>query len=34
LQLPTGPGLGFEFDENAVAKYASNSAQPWAQKKL
>ena len=34
LQLPTGPGLGFEFDENAVAKYASNSAQPWEQKKL
>jgi L-alanine-DL-glutamate epimerase-like enolase superfamily enzyme len=34
LRLPTGPGLGFEFDEDAVAKYASNSAQPWAQKKL
>ena len=29
LLLPQTPGLGFEFDEKAVAKYALNQAQPW-----
>ena len=31
LLLPKGPGLGFEFDEKAVAKYALNSGEPWAE---
>jgi L-alanine-DL-glutamate epimerase-like enolase superfamily enzyme len=31
LVLPKGPGLGFEFDENAVAKYALIPAQPWTE---
>lgn len=29
LLLPKGPGLGFEFDERAIAKYAVDRAQPW-----
>jgi L-alanine-DL-glutamate epimerase-like enolase superfamily enzyme len=29
LLLPKGPGLGFEFDERATAKYALNPAEPW-----
>jgi L-alanine-DL-glutamate epimerase-like enolase superfamily enzyme len=29
LLLPTGPGLGFDFDENAVKRYALNPKQPW-----
>jgi L-alanine-DL-glutamate epimerase-like enolase superfamily enzyme len=29
LLLPTSPGLGFEFDEQAVKKYCSNHSQPW-----
>src|SRR5207248_8710831 len=29
LLLPRTPGLGFEFNEQAVAKYALNRAQPW-----
>jgi L-alanine-DL-glutamate epimerase-like enolase superfamily enzyme len=31
LLLPTGPGLGFGFDERAVAKYALHHAEPWAE---
>jgi len=31
LLLPKGPGLGFEFDERAVAKYAVDPAQPWTE---
>ena len=31
LLLPQTPGLGFEFDERAVAKYAVNRTQPWIQ---
>ena len=31
LLLPQTPGLGFEFDERAVAKYALNRAQIWTQ---
>ena len=30
LLLPQLPGLGFEFDEKAVAKYGTSGAQPWA----
>jgi L-alanine-DL-glutamate epimerase-like enolase superfamily enzyme len=30
LLLPQLPGLGFEFDEKAVAKYGTSDAQPWA----
>ena len=30
LPLPEAHGLGFEFDEKAVAKYALSAAQPWA----
>jgi L-alanine-DL-glutamate epimerase-like enolase superfamily enzyme len=30
LLLGQPPGLGFEFDEKAVAKYATSGAQPWA----
>ena len=29
LLLPETPGLGFEFDEQAVAKYALNGAKAW-----
>jgi L-alanine-DL-glutamate epimerase-like enolase superfamily enzyme len=29
LLLPQAPGLGFEFDEKAVEKYASSGTQPW-----
>jgi L-alanine-DL-glutamate epimerase-like enolase superfamily enzyme len=29
LLLPQTPGLGFEFDEQAVAKYALNGAKAW-----
>lgn len=29
LLLPQTPGLGFEFDEHAVAKYGLNRTQPW-----
>jgi L-alanine-DL-glutamate epimerase-like enolase superfamily enzyme len=29
LRLPTGPGLGFDFDENAIKRYALNPKQPW-----
>jgi L-alanine-DL-glutamate epimerase-like enolase superfamily enzyme len=31
LLLPRTPGLGFEFDEQAVAKYALNRDQPWTE---
>jgi L-alanine-DL-glutamate epimerase-like enolase superfamily enzyme len=31
LLLPKGPGLGFEFDEKAVKKYALNSSKPWTE---
>ena len=31
LLLPQTPGLGFEFDERAVAKYAVNRTQAWTQ---
>jgi L-alanine-DL-glutamate epimerase-like enolase superfamily enzyme len=31
LLLPQTPGLGFAFDENAIAKYALNRAQPWTE---
>lgn len=31
LLLPKGLGLGFEFDEKAVAKYALNPAERWAE---
>jgi L-alanine-DL-glutamate epimerase-like enolase superfamily enzyme len=31
LLLPRTPGLGFEFDERAVAKYALNRTQAWTQ---
>jgi L-alanine-DL-glutamate epimerase-like enolase superfamily enzyme len=30
LLLPQAPGLGFEFDEKAVAKYGLSGDQPWA----
>jgi L-alanine-DL-glutamate epimerase-like enolase superfamily enzyme len=30
LLLPQTPGLGFEFDENAVANFGLNSSQPWS----
>lgn len=29
LLLPTTPGLGFNFDEKAVKKYALDKAKPW-----
>jgi L-alanine-DL-glutamate epimerase-like enolase superfamily enzyme len=29
LILPQTPGLGFEFDDAAIAKFAVNSHQPW-----
>ena len=29
LLLPTGPGLGFDFDEKAVQRYALNPQEPW-----
>lgn len=29
LLLPTGPGLGFGFDEQAVRRYALDTARPW-----
>jgi len=31
LRLPRTPGLGFEFDEKAVAKYGSNRGQTWSE---
>ena len=31
LRLPQTPGLGFEFDEKAVAKYGSNRGQAWSE---
>lgn len=31
LRLPRTPGLGFEFDERAVAKYALNRAREWTE---
>ena len=31
LLLPQTPGLGFEFDEEAVAKYALNRTQTWTE---
>ena len=31
LMLPQTPGLGFEFDEKAVAKCALNQAHPWTE---
>ena len=30
LILHTTPGLGFDFDEKAVSKYALDRAKPWA----
>ena len=33
LLLPQTPGLGFEFDEEAVAKYALNRTQTWTEVK-
>jgi L-alanine-DL-glutamate epimerase-like enolase superfamily enzyme len=30
LILPQTPGLGFEFDGSAIAKFAPNSSHPWA----
>lgn len=30
LLLPQTPGLSFEFDEGAIAKFALNALQPWA----
>lgn len=33
LLLPQGPGLGFEFDEKAVAGYALEPAEVWAEMK-
>ena len=30
LLLPKGPGLGFDFDEKAVKKYALDRAHPWS----
>ena len=29
LLLPKTPGLGFDFDEKAVKKYALTPQQPW-----
>jgi len=29
LRLPTGPGLGFDFDEDAVKRYALDRPDPW-----
>ncbi len=29
LLLPTGPGLGYDFDEKAVKRYALNPQEPW-----
>ena len=29
LILPTGPGMGCDFDERAVKKYALNTGKPW-----
>jgi L-alanine-DL-glutamate epimerase-like enolase superfamily enzyme len=29
LSLPKTPGLGFDFDEKAVKRYALNPAKPW-----
>ena len=29
LLLPTGPGLGYDFDEKAVRRYALNPQEPW-----
>jgi len=31
LLLPQTPGLDFEFDEQAVAKYALNRSQTWTE---
>ena len=31
LLLPQTPGLGFEFDEKAVAKYGLNRTQTWTE---
>ena len=31
LLLPKGTGLGFEFDEKALKKYALHPSQPWAE---
>ena len=31
LLLSSTPGLGFEFDEQTVAKYALNRDQPWTE---
>ena len=31
LLLPRGPGLGFEFDERAVIKYALSPAEAWVE---
>jgi L-alanine-DL-glutamate epimerase-like enolase superfamily enzyme len=33
LLLPRGPGLGFEFDERAVAKHALNRDKAWTEMK-
>ena len=30
LLLPQTPGLGFEFDESAIAKFGLNSSQAWS----
>jgi L-alanine-DL-glutamate epimerase-like enolase superfamily enzyme len=30
LLLPQTPGLGFEFDDGAIAKFALNAPRPWA----
>ena len=31
LLLPQTPGLGFRFDEAAVARYALDRANPWTE---
>ena len=31
LLLPSGPGLGFEFDERAVKKYALDPREVWSE---
>jgi L-alanine-DL-glutamate epimerase-like enolase superfamily enzyme len=33
LLLPQAPGLGFEFDEAAVARYSLNQTAPWSETK-
>ena len=33
LLLPQTPGLGFQFDEKSIARYACNTAHPWQQVK-